>query len=202
MVTSVLSEDDTRNIRSYETSINQLFPPFKVPVINYTRFGDPFYAYIEKSHSYKSNYTQIVEAINRDMPIFQDKIEAALSQARNFSDQVLYRAPDVAAAFYNFFSIFGNLGRFVTCLSSPVVLAVIGFVIISFVFLPRCVPSSYAWIKMRRQKQTAKNQIAGRDNYGINLNYRNDAFLLDSIVHDDGYDEEDDEEYVLYYRKT
>jgi hypothetical protein len=158
MVTSVLSKEDVQNIRSYETSTNQLFPPFRVPSINFTRPSSEFYAFMEMSDRYESNYTHIIEVIKNNTPMFRDKVEAALSKARNFSDQVLYRAPDIAAAFYQMFTIFGNLGQFVTWLSSPVILAIIGFAIINFIFLPRCVPAVYYWLQDHQQQQTLTNQ--------------------------------------------
>jgi hypothetical protein len=157
MVTSVLSKEDVQKICSYETSTNRLFPPFRVPSINFTRPSSEFYTFVEISHRYESNYTHIIEAIKNNTPMFRDKVEAALSKARNFSDQVLYRAPDIAAAFYQMFTIFGDLGQFVTWLSSPVILAIIGFVMISFVFLPRCVLASYYWLRQQQQMLTNQN---------------------------------------------
>lgn len=157
MVTSMLSEEDSRSLRSYELLLDTMYPPFHVPAIKFTSDAQ-FHNWIEKSDKYKSNYTKVVELVKRDMEIFQDKTDAALRAARNFSDQTLYRAPNMAKAFGELFSIFGDFGTFLMALSSPVILGLIGTAIMSFSFLPRCMPDIVIWYKSRREIRQANQQ--------------------------------------------
>lgn len=161
MLTHFLDNQDLINVRSFDRKLGSLFPTIHLPKINFSYVSN-FRNWIEKSQEYKLNYTKIAEKVKMGREIYEDKMDLALAEAKDFTHIQVDRAPDVAKAFGHLFSMFGSLGKLLSFLTAPQVLGILAFCIMAFVFFPRFVPDMMAYYKVHKNRRQY-NRLSSKD---------------------------------------
>lgn len=156
---------DLQQVSSYEESIGKAFPAFEVPEIKFT-VPDHLDNYIEISRKYASDFAKGAELIKKNLTIFKEKVDEALVEARNFTDQEVDRAGSVLAAIKELFDgLFGGeVWRLISAIFSPIVISGVAFILALIMFIPEFTHDVRRW-KERRSEDAEERELLM--NYGL-----------------------------------
>ena len=145
---------DLQEIRSYETSINQMFPAFDVPIINFT-VPDMVDNFIEVSREYGLDFAKGAQLVKENQVIFHDRAEEALAAAMDFSDQEVDRAGSVLGALQELFEgVFGGeVWQLLAFIFGPLGMSIIGFALAIIMFLPEVIYDIQDYRENKREER-------------------------------------------------
>ncbi|KAJ8048092.1 hypothetical protein HOLleu_00265 [Holothuria leucospilota] len=137
MIETIFDEQDLAGLRSFDSQIQELYPPLEVPKIEFT-VPNLVDNYIELSDTYAADFKKSSKLAQEKLQIFETKVDEGISRTRNFSDQIVDRSGDWKKAFQDLIGgIFGkDVWIVLTFICSPAGLTIVAFVLNATIFIP------------------------------------------------------------------
>lgn len=158
MIQNVLNEDDLRGVRSFDSQVDALYPPLKVPKIEFY-VHDDVPGYVEISDKYAADYNKAAQLSKENLDIFAAKVDEGLAEAKNFSDQIVDRTGDWGKAFTDLITgIFGgDVWVVASFIFGPAGLTFIAMLLNAILFVPELMTCMYER-RQRAKEDSRKNE--------------------------------------------
>ncbi len=145
-----LADNSTlKEMKSYETLVDRRHPPIPIPKIAF-HTADNFTAYAKKIDRISADFRKTVAASKTQTVLYEDKIDAALNETRDFRDQVASREGSLSDALHAFFNLFGGpVSVTLTVLFCPTFFVLVAFAVTLFDFAP----NMHCYLKERTERR-------------------------------------------------
>lgn len=157
VVTEFVTNEDINAVKSYAAKINELFPPIPIKKIVY-KIQDNIPQYIEASQKLGKNFLKGAELIKKNLSIYAEKVDQGLTEARDFSDQVVDRDGSILKGLSGLIGdLFGgNILQIIALIFSPIFLSLLSIIISAYTFIPTLMYDIREYKKDRKQAKNDK----------------------------------------------
>ena len=150
VMTELFPKSELAKLASYHANVIKMYPAFPIPNIHFT-VADNFTDFVDVSNSFAAQFQKTIKMSKTHLKIYNNKAQAGLARARNFTDQVVDRGSDFTKAIDDLFNgVFGGkIGNIIAAIFGPLGLVCIAFVLASFEFIPNVTTAMYRGCKQR-----------------------------------------------------
>lgn len=154
MITSLFPHNALARIHAFEASVNKLYPAINItlPHIRQSNWS----GIIERDNTLQKDFKKIAKAANKTIQVYESKEDKIAAKVTNFSDVIVDRTVDLTKTVQDVFKLFGNFGKIIAAIFSPLGISAIALTLSCFQCLPNCFWQTKRYC-LRIKKESSKS---------------------------------------------